>query len=235
MERIFKYAYLKHNPETGWEPEVFPGENHKPTIETKEIMLFCRTPTSGQMFIPISNNIEQEPGMPFSQMFMDKYAHDLLYGSGKDHIYDYNGRLRHWGGEFLSCDGSIGIDQVEYMVDKLSKSSVSRRAIGTTWYPQIDTAREDVPCLQLVQCDIREGLLNLRVVFRSEDMGYGLGPNMYGLVQLQVFIANRLNLPVGSYTHVAFCPHLYPRDGKPHLRWYAPSGWYEQWQHLFVN
>lgn len=202
IPHIVKNCYKDENRK----PIFFPGENHQDTIECKELALFCRTPLEGQMFI-------HQPLLPFSQAFMNQYAHDLIYGKegGGSFEYDYHGRLRMWGGEFLSCDGSIGTDQVTYIIKKLHDSPVSRRAIGTTWYPHIDEGLEDVPCLQLIHLDIRDGKLNERVVFRSEDMLLGLGPNMYGLVGLQRYIANCLNVPVGSYTHIAFCPHLYPK------------------------
>lgn len=193
-------------------PEVYPGENGQDTIECKEFALFCKTPHLGRRFIP-------PPRLPFSEKYMEAYADQLINGKtgSSEFEYDYHGRLRAWGGEFLSCDGSIGIDQVNYIVNKLVMSPISRRAIGTTWYPHIDEEREDVPCLQLIHCDTREGKLNMKVVFRSECMLLGAGPNMYGLTQLQMSIANSVHLPCGSYTHVVFCPHLYPYRDEDYL------------------
>lgn len=183
-------------------PIFFSGENNQETIECKELALFCKTPFPKNMFV-------EPPLLPFSGAFMHQYFQDLVFGKkgGGEFEYDYHRRLRNWGAEFLT----IGVDQVAYIIDKLKSSPSSRRAIGTTWYPHWDEIIEDVPCLQLVHFDIRDGKLNMKVVFRSEDMLLGLGPNMYGLVKLQHHIAFEIDKPIGSYTHVAFCPHLYPK------------------------
>lgn len=203
-------------------PIFFPGENNQETIECKELALFCKTPTEGRMFI-------HQPLLPFSEAFMHQYAHDLAFGKvgGGKFEYDYHGRLRCWGQEFLS----VGIDQIVYIIEKLRRNESSRRAIGTTWYPHIDEGLEDVPCLQLIHCDIRDGKLNMKVVFRSEDMLLGLGPNMYGLVSLQNNIASNIGIPTGTYTHIAFCPHLYPKRDENELIYNEDKsrGFVEKW------
>ena len=178
----------------------FPGENHQTTIEAKEMVVHCTTPTAGSMFV-------EELG--FSQDFMDKYAHDLIYGSPAAHEYSYHERLQKWS----NVAGVGAVNQINYVLHKLVSSPTTRRAVATTWYPNVDEQREDVPCLQLIHCDVREGKLNMKVVFRSEDMVLGAGPNMYGLVRLQETIADHIDALVGTYTHVVFCPHVYvPRD-----------------------
>ena len=171
----------------------FAGENGYDTIEAPEVSLVCDTPLVGEMFIA------DKRIFPISQRMLDQYAEDLLNGSGKDFVYEYHDRMVN----------SEGIDQLEYCVEKLRKSPVTRRAVVKTWQPKLDCFREDVPCLQLLHFTIRNGKLHMKVVFRSEDMHLGLGPNMYGLVRLQEAIAEAIIVPVGTYTHVAFCPHLY--------------------------
>ena len=180
-----------------------PGENFEDTIECPTVALVTDTPLADCRFIKDTRKL------PFSQQFMDKYAHDLLEGTVANFVYDYHDRLFNWGGEFLTCDGSVGINQLKYVVSKLQKSVVTRRAIATTWYPHIDELHDDVPCLQLVQFKIRDGKLHMLVMFRSEDMLLGLGPNMYGLTTLQADIAEQVGVPVGTYEHVCTCPHLY--------------------------
>lgn len=191
------------NKETG-KPEVFPGENHYPTIEAKEFVVHCATPLADKMFIDTIPTVG-------TQRFLDQYAHDLIHGSHAKHEYSYHERLQKWLNR-VPRDGSPGINQINYIMQKLTLSPVTRRAIATTWYPNIDTRREDVPCLQLCMFNIRDGKLNQTVVFRSEDMVLGAGPNMYGLVMQQKLIADHLDLPVGTYTHVVQCPHVYVRD-----------------------
>jgi len=180
-------------------PIKFKGENGQDTIEAPPVTLICDTPAYGDRFI------KNQKILPFTQKFMEEYAYNLVHGSKSKFEYDYNERLRHYGHPGIH----EAVDQIYYMISKLRESPNSRRAQAITWKPWHDTTREDVPCLQLVHGTIRNGKFNMEVVFRSEDMHLGLGPNMYGLTSLQIYLANCLHVDVGTYTHIALCPHLY--------------------------
>ncbi|MDE2521550.1 MAG: thymidylate synthase, partial [Methanocorpusculum sp.] len=65
--------------------------------------------------------------------------------------------------------------------------------------------------LQLVQCVVREGRLDMKVVFRSNDMLSAAGANMFALARLQEFVAKEVGVATGAYTHVALVPHIYFR------------------------
>jgi thymidylate synthase len=103
----------------------------------------------------------------------------------------------------------VHVDQIQYIIQKLRSFPNSRRALAITWNPVVDEHLDDCPCLQLVQCVLRNGLLDMKVVFRSNDMLSAAGANMYALVRLQQWIAERLSSGVGSYVHVSLVPHIY--------------------------
>jgi thymidylate synthase len=183
--------------EKGW---VLQTEDAETTIEFEEIAMQIDTPLAEPMVSPHSR---------FQQKFVEQYARDLLNGSHASFEYDYHGRLFDWG-ERLTVDGQpVHVNQIEYIVEKLKSSPVSRRAIAITWNPVIDEQLDDCPCLQLAQCVIRDGKLAMRVVFRSNDMLTAAGANMYALVQLQKSIAGKLGVPCGTYTHISLVPHIY--------------------------
>ena len=183
--------------EKGW---VLQTEDAEATIEFEEIAMQIDTPLAEPMVSPHSR---------FQQKFVEQYARDLLNGSHASFEYDYHGRLFDWG-ERLTVDGQpVHVNQIEYIVEKLKKSAVSRRAIAITWNPVIDERLDDCPCLQLVQCVLREEKLAMRVVFRSNDMLTAAGANMYALVQLQKSIGDKLGVPCGTYTHISLVPHIY--------------------------
>ena len=183
--------------EKGW---VLQTEDAEATVEFEEVSLQVDTPLAEPMTSPHSR---------FQQKFVEQYAKDLLQGSHASFEYDYHGRLFDWG-ERLVADGQpVHIDQIAYIVDKLKTSPVSRRAIAITWNPVIDEKLDDCPCLQLVQCVLRQDRLAMRVVFRSNDMLSAAGANMYALVQLQKSIADQLGVPCGTYTHISLVPHIY--------------------------
>ena len=183
--------------EKGW---VLKTEDNEATIEFEEIALQVDTPLAEPMASPYSR---------FQQKFLEKYAQDLLYGSTASFEYDYHGRLFDWGERLVSDGHDVHINQIDYIISKLRQSGNSRRAIAITWNPVIDEKLDDCPCLQLVQCILREGRLHMRVVFRSNDMLTAAGANMYALVQLQKSVAEKLGVPIGTYTHISLVPHVY--------------------------
>lgn len=177
-------------------------ENGEATIECEPLAMELRDPLAGPMASPASR---------FQARFLEQYAADLLEGSDAVFEYDYHSRLFGWG-EGLECRGApVRVDQVAYIVGKIAEAPSSRRAIAVTWNPATDEAMRDCPCLQLVECQLRDGLLTMQVVFRSNDMLSAAGANMYALVRLQERIAGLLGAGIGTYTHVSLVPHLYHR------------------------
>lgn len=183
--------------EKGW---LLNTEDAEATVEFEEIAMQVDTPLAEPMVSQHSR---------FQKKFVEQYAKDLLQGSKASFEYDYHGRLYDWG-ERLSCDGQpVHVDQIAYIAEKIQTSPNTRRAVAITWNPVIDEKLDDCPCLQLVQCVLRNGCLNMRVIFRSNDMLTAAGANMYALVQLQKSVADRLGVPCGTYTHISLIPHIY--------------------------
>lgn len=95
-----------------------------------------------------------------------------------------------------SGDGNLGgIDQIQKsIINRLIETPSSRRAVAITWFPVFDLARDEPPCLQIVQCLIdRTDRLNLICLFRSNDMLSAWGQNAYGLAHMQQYIMNAIN------------------------------------------
>jgi len=207
--------------EKGW---TLRTEDAEATVEFEEVAMQVDTPLAAPMTSPHSR---------FQLRFVEQYARDLIEGSKASFEYDYHGRLFDWGerlcssatavqlpnrrsvGElhlsrsYTSTGQGVHIDQIAYIVEKLRSSPQSRRAIAITWNPVIDEQLDDCPCLQLVQCVVRDKKLHMRVVFRSNDMLTAAGANMFALVRLQNHIAGRLGVPCGTYTHISLVPHIY--------------------------
>ena len=198
--------------EKGWVLETEDGEG---TVECDEIGIRVDDPLAGPMASPRSR---------FQQRFLEKYAHDLIHGTHAEFEYDYHGRLFDWGEGLSSGGREVHIDQVDYIVRKLAAQQASRRAIGITWIPPIDESLDDCPCLQLVQCLVRGGALQMKVVFRSNDILSAAGPNMFALVHLQRHIADALGLPCGPYTHISLVPHIYYKRDMNDLQAFCRDG-----------
>jgi thymidylate synthase len=148
----------------------------------------------------------------------DEYTKNLIYGSDKKFVYDYHERLFRWGSFLDEMESDkigerenqlIQLNQIDYIIAKLTIFKNSRRAIAVTWIPPLDVFRKDVPCLQLVQCIVRNSKLDMYIVFRSEDMLSAFGQNAYALTSLQKYIADKLAIPVGTYYHYIISAHIY--------------------------
>ena len=108
--------------------------------------------------------------------------------------YTYHGRMQNYGvwkelvnGESREV-GPFKVDQVQSVIDKLSKQPFTRQAQMITWMPNIDLECYDPPCLQSLWYRILEdedGIywLNCNIRFRSNDAWGANFMNMFGFVQ----------------------------------------------------
>lgn len=111
--------------------------------------------------------------------------------------------------------GSMDIDQIEVMCQKLANSPHTRRAQAVTWKVWEDNDCYDPACLQSVWCRILNGELNMNVRFRSNDAYKAAFMNIFALIRLQKMIAERVQelsgmpIKVGRYCHIADSYHIY--------------------------
>jgi thymidylate synthase len=112
------------------------------------------------------------------------------------------------------------IDQINYIVDKLSQAGHSRRAQAITWNPKHDPPTYDPPCLQRIWCrllpDDKDGLvLNMNTHWRSRDAYKAAYMNVFALTDLQRVIAGRISektgrpVLVGRYADLVDSFHIY--------------------------
>jgi thymidylate synthase len=111
------------------------------------------------------------------------------------------------------------IDQITYIINKLSQKSYSRRAQAVTWNPKIDPFTDDPPCLQRVWFRITEDesqlYLNMNSHWRSRDAFKAAFMNIFALTDLQRFIAEEISkrtkkaIKVGRYVDITDSFHIY--------------------------
>lgn len=101
--------------------------------------------------------------------------------------------------------------QIPFVIDELRRNPYSRRAV-------IDIRRfedmysDDPACLQSIQFTIRNGKLNMYVLFRSNDACKATFMNAFALIMFQKRIAEILGVGVGIYVHRANSFHCYEKD-----------------------
>ena len=197
-ERIIKYIVE--------EGDYILSEDKEHTIETDSITTFIDTPFRQDRISKYA---------PQQEMAVKEYTRQLIEGSKNSFDYTYHGQLFEWNIGYIHGKKVIH-NQMKYIVDKLIESPVSRRAIAIVFDPmKHQYTDKSVPCLQLLQFVYRDGRLNMKAIFRSNDMLTAAGSNMYALTALQKKIADELEMNSGSYTHIALVPHIYHvRDSK---------------------
>jgi len=145
------------------------------------------------------------PKYPFSERVLrEKYATQLLNPDRMDFQYTYGERLNAWGSEM--------IDQLDYVVRKLKETPNTRRAVASTWDPRKDTKVDEVPCLNHFVFMEREGLLDLSVTIRSNDMYGAWLANVYALAELLSSISERTGIRRGTITTFSVNAHVYSHD-----------------------
>lgn len=128
--------------------------------------------------------------------------------------YTYHQRL------FAYEVGGEVIDQINYILDKLSRTPYSRRAQAITWNPQLDPVIDDPPCLQRVFCRVVASpngalSLNMNTHWRSRDAFKAAFMNLFALTDLQRILAERLSemtgesILVGRHVDISDSYHIY--------------------------
>lgn len=102
-------------------------------------------------------------------------------------------------------------DQIPFVIEELKRSPSSRRAVITVRTPE-DIGSEDPACMQHLQYFIRDGKLDCKVLFRSNDACKASFMNAFAIIMLQKRIADALNIPMGTYCHRANSYHCYEKD-----------------------
>lgn len=103
------------------------------------------------------------------------------------------------------------IDQLEEVVKLLQKDLNSRRAVCQLWDPKDLTKNSlDKACNMSIVFSVRDNRLNMIVYNRSNDIIWGLyGANFVQFSMIQEYVAAKLNLDIGVYTHVSNSYHVY--------------------------
>lgn len=115
----------------------------------------------------------------------------------------YGPRLRNWR----------GVDQVAAVVSTLQAEPESRRAVISLFDPALDNEpSKDIPCTNWLQFLCRDGVLDLAVTVRSNDLIWGFsGINTFEWSVLHEMVASWLGVAVGTVTYFIGSLHLYER------------------------
>ncbi len=112
------------------------------------------------------------------------------------------------------------VDQIQCIIDALSRVNHTRRAQAITWMPTADPKTDDPPCLQRIWCRLVEDkngqmTLSMNTHWRSRDLYKAWFMNVYALTDLQKTIAEKISkkigkpVAVGRYVDISDSLHIY--------------------------
>lgn len=148
---------------------------------------------------------------------LQQYLMEMLDGildwaviAGKE-PYTYHSRMTYYPFYKRGHEWTHG-NQIDFILQELRRNPNSRRAVIDVRSNYFDMETNDPACLQHIQYFIRNGRLNCKVLFRSNDACKATFMNAFALIMLQKRIADELGVPVGQYVHRANSFHAYERD-----------------------
>lgn len=117
---------------------------------------------------------------------------------------------KRWINWFVDEQGEI-INQIDRVVSEIRASNTTRRAVVSQWdVTDLNRASRDVPCNLQTLFLLRDGKLDMTVYNRSNDLVYGMyGSNIVHFTIFHQLISALCDLPVGVYTQVSNCLHVY--------------------------
>jgi thymidylate synthase len=139
--------------------------------------------------------------------------------------YTYHGRLFNYNVVDDLSSSKVkspfpAVNQMEYVIKKLSEAPHSRRAQATTWMPTADPKTYDCPCLQrlwfrVIEDDDGVKRLEMNSHWRSRDAYKAAFMNIYALTDLQRIMAETISenlgekVEVGRYVDISDSYHIY--------------------------
>lgn len=107
-----------------------------------------------------------------------------------------------------------GFDQLAMVEEILKDNHESRQAVINI-KPAVDLRHyktKDLNCTVCLQFLIRNDKLYMTTYMRSNDLWMGFPNDVFQFTCMQIWLAMRLGVKLGTYTHIAGSLHLYERD-----------------------
>lgn len=196
----------------------------QPTLEMSEPVATCYTCPEEMVLFD-----QQRDANPFFHFFEALWI--LAGRRDVEFLAHFNKRMADYsddGSTFHAPYGyrlreGFGFDQIETAIEKLAQSPDTRQVVLSIWDPAQDyLPSKDIPCNDMLMFKVRDGELRMLVANRSNDAVWGAyGANVVQFSTLQVYMARRLGVPVGTYTQVSDSFHVY--DDNPFWDWWVDT------------
>jgi thymidylate synthase len=133
-----------------------------------------------------------------------RYQEDILQGELRpDETYNYGHRLRTY----------FNLDTLAACVERLKKDPEDRKSYVALWDTHKDlTTREGRPCLVSLFFRKFEGKLTLSATFRTHNAMDAYPMNLYGLMAIQGWVAERVGMIPGALIVISHSLGLDPKE-----------------------
>jgi thymidylate synthase (methanogen type) len=175
------------------EGEWIPAERGNRTIELRNVFFCITSPLTKPQ---ISSKYS------FPESFVEEYSSNYLLS--ETDIESVATRILRVG--------SSKVNQIEKVTDLLSSHYYSRRAIISTWVHSEDLFTSHPPCLLSMQFQVRNKLLEVTAVLRSNDAWFAAPLDFLAINKVQINLAKRLDLEVGCLHMLSTNYHIYEMD-----------------------
>lgn len=156
------------------------------------------------------------PKRGLSYLFMASEALWIISGSKSlrfnPHIHEKLERFSDDGETLAGAYGVPFVQQVKWVVDKLSEDPDSRQAVMTIWQPR-PWPSKDIPCTVALQFLVRNDTLYTNVFMRSSDVWLGLPYDLFSFSIMSMVVALESRVEnLGNMTVLMGSSHLYEEN-----------------------
>ncbi len=134
---------------------------------------------------------------------MEVYIDEMIDSDQGKFVYTYGNRLQ---------EHFEKVNQIQEAINRLKNCKESRRAISVTWDPFIDSKRDEVPCMMLVDFKIRHKILYTTALWRSHDAYGAIPANFLALKKLSEYVADNIGVKIGPITVHSISAHIYEHN-----------------------
>ncbi len=140
--------------------------------------------------------------------------HVLAGRSDVASLLPYNKRILEFSDDGKWLYGAYGSrikHQIPLLLNRLRADPNDRRAILSIWEDRdLDADTKDPPCNDIVAFKLRDDCLHMTIFNRSNDLHWGLyAVNLPTFSVLQEYLAARLQVQLGTQTHISNSLHIY--------------------------
>lgn len=127
----------------------------------------------------------------------------------------YGFQMRHFDGEYCAGDtqnpdyGKGGVDQLEYIVDRIKNNPDCRRILWSFWNPRQNNQMRLMPCHVLFQVRIYNDKMSGQVYIRSNDTPVGACFNIFWYAALIYLLAKTTGYEPSELVYTVGDAHIY--------------------------